>query len=122
MGYSLGADPRTMPLRYYLLALCVCGVHAIATAADYEADRAAGHRTLAVALGRRAAAAFAFATFFVTWWLADFQGVAVRSYVALCTLITFVATVFPREIVITAACVVIFSGFLIAAVFHILGV
>ena len=30
MGYSLGRDPRTMPLRYYLLALCVCGVHALA--------------------------------------------------------------------------------------------
>ena len=31
--------------------LCVAGVHALATAADYDADRAAGHRTLAVAFG-----------------------------------------------------------------------
>src|SRR5687767_13552759 len=37
IGYSLGRDPLTMPLRYYLLALCVCGVHALATAADYDA-------------------------------------------------------------------------------------
>src|SRR4051812_22699827 len=59
MGYSLNAEPRSMPLRYYLLALCVAGVHALATAADYDADLAAGHRTLAVAFGRRTAAALA---------------------------------------------------------------
>src|SRR4029079_9445082 len=29
MGYSLNANPREMPLKYYLLALCVCGVHAL---------------------------------------------------------------------------------------------
>ena len=52
MGYSLNAEPRDMPLRYYLLALCVCGIHSLATAADYEADLAAGHRTMAVAFGR----------------------------------------------------------------------
>ena len=72
MGYSLNAEPREMPLRYYLLALCVCGVHALATAADYDADRAAGHRTLAVAFGRRAAAAFAFAAFLAAWLFGDF--------------------------------------------------
>ena len=53
MGYCLNANPREMPLKFYLLALCVCGVHALATAADFEADRAAGHRTLAVKFGRR---------------------------------------------------------------------
>ena len=42
MGYSLGADPKAMPMKYWLLALGVCGIHALATAADYDADRAAG--------------------------------------------------------------------------------
>jgi 4-hydroxybenzoate polyprenyltransferase len=77
MGYSLNADPRVMPLKYYLLALCVCGVHALATAADYEADRAAGHQTLAVKFGRRAAAAVAFAAFLTAWLFGDFNGIAV---------------------------------------------
>jgi 4-hydroxybenzoate polyprenyltransferase len=121
MGYSLGADPRTMPLRYYLLALSVCGVHALATAADYEADRAAGHRTLAVAFGRRAAAALAFCAFLITLRAADFHGVAVRWYIAVCTLVTLTSALFPRDRVIAAACVTIYSGFLIAAVFHIAG-
>ena len=52
MGYSMGGDPREMPARYYLLGLCVAGVHALATAADFDADRAAGHRTLAATFGK----------------------------------------------------------------------
>jgi 4-hydroxybenzoate polyprenyltransferase len=122
MGYSLGADPRSMPLRYYLLALCVCGVHALATAADYAADAAAGHRTFAVAWGRRTAAAAAFVTFFTTWLLADFQGTAVRVYTLVCTLVSLVAFLLPRDAIITAACLIIFAGFLIAAAFHIAGI
>jgi chlorophyll synthase len=121
MGYSLGAEPRKMPLRYYLLALAVCGVHALATAADYEADRAAGHRTLAVAFGRRTAAGLAFVAFLITLLAADFHGVAVRVYIAVCTLATLVAALVPRDRVIAAACAAIFSGFLIAAVCHMNG-
>jgi 4-hydroxybenzoate polyprenyltransferase len=118
MGYSLAADPRYMPLRYYLLALCVCGVHALATAADYDADRAAGHKTMAVVFGRRKSAAVAFVAFFVTWVLADFQSGPVRVYIAVCTVATFVTAVLPRDRVFAGACVTIFVGFLIAAVFH----
>jgi 4-hydroxybenzoate polyprenyltransferase len=121
MGYSLGADPRTMPLRYYLLALCVCGVHALATAADYEADRAAGHRTLAVAFGRRAAAGTAFATFLITWLAGDFHGSAVRVYIAMCLLVTFAAAIYPQNRVITVACITVFAGFLAAAIGHLAG-
>jgi 4-hydroxybenzoate polyprenyltransferase len=121
MGYSLNADPWTMPLKYYLLALCVCGVHALAAAADYEADRAAGHRTLAVKFGRRAAAAVAFATFLTAWMAGDFNGVAVRAYIACCTIVTLVVTLIPRSMVITAACVSIFAGFIVAAICHVSG-
>src|SRR5258705_3168657 len=81
MGYSLNANPWTMPLKYYLLALCVCGVHALATAADYEADRAAGHRTLAVKFGRRTAAAVACAAVAATWLLGDFTSIAGHVYI-----------------------------------------
>jgi 4-hydroxybenzoate polyprenyltransferase len=121
MGYSLNADPRSMPLKYYLLALCVCGVHALATAADYEADRAAGHRTLAVKFGRRTAAAVAFAAFLTAWLFGDFNGFAVRAYIACCTIVTSVVTLIPQGVVITAACVIIFVGFIVAAICHVSG-
>jgi 4-hydroxybenzoate polyprenyltransferase len=119
MGYSLGSDPRTMPLKYYLLALSVCGVHALATAADYDADRAAGQRTLAVVYGRRAAAAAAFSTFLVTWLLADFDSAAVRGYIITCMLASFAAALFPRRRVIEAACAVVFGGFFISAAIYV---
>lgn len=121
MGYSLNADPWSMPLKYYLLALCVCGVHALATAADFDADRAAGHRTLAVAFGRRGAAALAFAAFSLTFAFADFHGTAVRVYIALCAVATLAAAMFPRDRVIAGACVTVFVGFLIAAILHLAG-
>ncbi|MEX0613550.1 MAG: UbiA family prenyltransferase [Pirellulales bacterium] len=121
MGYSMGADPRDMPLRYYLLALCVCGVHALATAADYEADRAAAHRTLAVAFGRRTAASVAFAVFLIAWLFGDFHGTAVRAYIAVCVVVTLAAVLIPRDRVIVLACITVFAGFLIAAVFHLAG-
>jgi 4-hydroxybenzoate polyprenyltransferase len=121
MGYSLGRDPITMPLRFYLLALCVCGVHALATAADYDVDKAAGHRTLAVRFGRRTAAAAAFAMFMITWLMADFESAAVRVYVAACTVATLAATIVPQEKVISLACVAIFAGFLIAGACHAYG-
>lgn len=119
MGYSLGADPTAMPLKYYLLALSVCGIHALATAADYDADLAAGHRTLAVAFGRRTATLIAFATFLITWLLGDYQGVAVRAFVAVGAFATLAAVIRPRDRVIAAACVTIFVGFLVAAVCHV---
>jgi 4-hydroxybenzoate polyprenyltransferase len=121
MGYSMGADPAAMPLKYYLLALSVCGIHALATAADYEADKAAGHRTLAVAFGRRTAAAGAFATFAIALLLGDYQGVAVRVYLAVGAVATLAAMLVPRDRPIAAACATIFIGFLVAAVCHVLG-
>ncbi len=121
MGYSLNANPREMPLRYYLLALCVAGVHALATAADYEADRAAGHQTLAVVFGKRAAAAFACAAFAATWMLGDFGSPAVNTYLVVCGAATLAAVIHPGILIIAAACVTIFAGFLIAAICHLAG-
>lgn len=119
MGYSLGADPVSMPLKYYLLALSVSGIHALATAADFDVDLAAGHRTLAVAFGRRAAAAFALTTFVIALLLGDYHGVAVRVYLAVGTLAASAATIAPRDRVIAAACVAIFVGFIAAAICHV---
>jgi 4-hydroxybenzoate polyprenyltransferase len=103
------------------LALCVCGIHALATAADYDADRVAGHRTLAVAFGRRSAAGVAFVAFLVALLAGDFHSLAVRAYLALCAFVTLLAVLAPRNRVIAAACVTIFAGFVIAAVGYVAG-
>ena len=95
MGYSLGADIRTMPMRYYFLA-CACGVHALATAADYEADRAAGHRTIAVVVGRRAAAAGACSAFDTAGDLGICRCPAVRGFMCLLPQSPHGGVLFPR--------------------------
>jgi 4-hydroxybenzoate polyprenyltransferase len=93
----------------------------LASAVDYEADRAAGHRTFAVISGRRAAALFAFAAFLITWWFVEFQTPIVHAYIVTCILATLVAAVIPRERIILGACITIFCGFLIAAAWDIAG-
>lgn len=120
MGFSLNADPREMPLKFYLLAVCVCGVHALATAADYQADQDAGHRTLAVVFGRRTAAVVSCAAFLVAWLVGDYNDVCVRAYLAVSTVATAIAALFPVDRWINAACVVILAGFMIAAVCHLI--
>lgn len=121
MGYSLNANPREMPLKYYLLALCVCGVHALATAADYEADRAAGHSTMAAKFGQRAATGIAFATFLIAGLYGDFQSIAVNTYLGISTIATLAATLLPRDGVISLACVTVYVGFVVAAVCYLFG-
>ena len=122
MGYSLGADPRAMPLRYYLIALCVGGIHALAAAADYEADRAAGHRTIAVVYGRRAAAITAFAAFLLAALVGDFHSAAVRVYLSSGAFVTFLAAALPQARVIAASCTFIYIGFLVAALAYLAGI
>jgi 4-hydroxybenzoate polyprenyltransferase len=121
MGYSLNADTREMPLRYYLLALCVAGIHALATAADYDADLAAGHRTFAVVFGRRTAATFACAAFLATWYFGEFNSAAVRVYLVACAAATLPAVIVPRTTLATAACVIILVGFGVAGSCHLAG-
>jgi 4-hydroxybenzoate polyprenyltransferase len=121
MGYSLAADPRSMPLKYYLLALAVGGIHALATAADFDADRAAGHRTLAVVYGRRTAAGFSFAAFALALALGDYQGVAVKVFLSIGAIASLATTILPSDRSISTACVIIFVGFLLAAICHLAG-
>ncbi len=118
MGYSLGADPLGLTLKYYLLALSVCGVHALAAAADYEHDLAAGHRTIAVVWGPRIAAVAALVAFLITWSLGDFRGRAVHAFFAVVIPATAVVALLPRRRVIATVCVVVVVSFVIATVWH----
>jgi 4-hydroxybenzoate polyprenyltransferase len=58
-GFSLAGHPITKtPSEVYQVSLCAVGAHALAAVMDADADRAAGHRTIAVALGKRPAILF----------------------------------------------------------------
>jgi 4-hydroxybenzoate polyprenyltransferase len=121
VGYSLGARPLAMPSKYWLLALAVCGIHALATAADFAADQAAGQRTFAVVLGRRSAAAFAAATFVIALAFGAFRSGAVDTFLAVGAAASLVATLVPRERAIAVSCTTVYIGFLVAAVCYLAG-
>jgi 4-hydroxybenzoate polyprenyltransferase len=93
----------------------VAGIHALASAADYEVDRAAGHRTIAVAYGKRVAAGFGFLAFLSAALVGDYESVAVRMYLSVGAVAALIAAIIPLRQVITTACVVVFAGFLIAS-------
>jgi 4-hydroxybenzoate polyprenyltransferase len=60
VGFTVsGSSVVTAPTKGYMLGLCTAGVHALGAVVDAEADRTAGQRTIATALGRQQAALFA---------------------------------------------------------------
>jgi len=120
MGYSLGADPLAMPLKYWLLAFGVCGIHALATAADYDADRAAGHRTFAVVFGKRAAVGFAAAAFLIAICVGGYRSMAVEAFLLSgnCDDCGCDCAARSRD---CGGGITIFVGFLAAAVGHAMG-
>jgi 4-hydroxybenzoate polyprenyltransferase len=121
MGYSLEADPSQMPAKFYLLALCVAGIHSLAAAADYDVDQAAGHRTIAVVYGKRPAAGFAAVAFVIAWFFGGFSNDAVRIYLVLCATGAIIAAVAPRQSVISATCTLNFVLFPFAAAGYLFG-
>jgi 4-hydroxybenzoate polyprenyltransferase len=59
-GFSFsGSSISEVPLKAIVNNLCVAGGHALAAVTDFEADTAAGMRTVATVLGKRRAAIFA---------------------------------------------------------------
>jgi 4-hydroxybenzoate polyprenyltransferase len=59
-GFSFsGSSISQVPLKAIVNNLCVAGGHALAAVTDFEADAAAGLRTIATSLGKRPAAIFA---------------------------------------------------------------
>jgi 4-hydroxybenzoate polyprenyltransferase len=59
-GFSLyGSSFSEVPLKAIMVNFCVVGGHALAAVADFEADAAAGQRTIATVMGKRPTAIFA---------------------------------------------------------------
>ena len=60
IGFSFfGSSISEVPLKPILNNLCMVGGHALAAVVDFEADTAAGQRTIATTMGRRPVAIFA---------------------------------------------------------------
>jgi len=64
-----------IPMKAIVVSLCTAGVHALGAVMDFEADTAAGQRTIATFLGRRTTAAFGALAYLVAFATEEFPSI-----------------------------------------------
>lgn len=72
----------------FSVLLCPTAVHALGTVVDYNVDKKAGDRTIAVALGQRNTLLICAAVFLLCFGIAGRYNLAIGSYLLVCTLLT----------------------------------
>ncbi|MGQ0794159.1 MAG: UbiA family prenyltransferase [Deltaproteobacteria bacterium] len=116
VGHSFGKGIGEIPWKIYFVAMCVMGIHAFSTIMDSEADRAAGQRTFAVALGGRAAALFAAGTFIAALIYSDIGSAVINYYFLYCALLFAAAAFNPTQRRAGAIFKLVFAGFVATAI------
>lgn len=116
IGYSFGGTILEIPLKAYLIAACVTGLHAFSTIMDYSTDKKVGQKTFSIAFGKRTAALFALATITLTLTVVKFETAALRYYLAFCSLLFLASSVNPSEKLASIFFKMIFIGFIVTAI------
>jgi 4-hydroxybenzoate polyprenyltransferase len=96
LGVSFGGTLADIPLKAYLAAFCVMGIHAFSTITDFAPDSKAGHKTFATVFGKRTAALFALFTAASTLVFSGIRSPIVNSYLVFCSAL-FLAVAFKPE-------------------------
>lgn len=115
LGYSYGGDVWTIPLKIYLVAMCVMGIHSFGSVMDYSTDKKAGHRTFAVIFGKRLASLFAFAVFISAILFSNIETAAIIYYFIYCSVLLLISVVIPSEKLALYLFRLIFAGFIVTA-------
>jgi 4-hydroxybenzoate polyprenyltransferase len=115
LGYSYGGDVWTIPLKIYLVAVCVMGIHSFGTVMDYSTDKKAGHRTFAVLFGKRLASSFALVVFIAAILFSNIETAAIIYYFIYCSILFLISVVIPSEKLALYLFRLIFAGFIITA-------
>jgi len=115
LGYSYGGDVWIIPLKIYLVAMCVMGIHSFGSVMDYSIDKKAGYRTFAVLLGKRTASFFAFTTFVSSIPFSNIETAVIIYYFIYCSVLLLIAVVIPSEKLALYLFRLIFVGFIVTA-------
>ncbi len=67
LGFSFGRPLLELTPKAFLIALAMAGYHALSTIGDYEVDKKAGDKTIAVAFGKRTTAIIAATCFLLAF-------------------------------------------------------
>lgn len=104
-----------LPLEAYLIAFCVVGLHAFTTIMDRSTDLRAGHRTFAIAFGKRAAAALALLSIVVALLTGEWF-VSIIQYCWLCLACYLAVLIWPSERLASWLFKLVGAGFMVTAV------
>ncbi len=115
LGYSFGNQIWDIPLKIYFVAIGVMGIHSFGAVMDYSVDQAAGHRTIAVVFGKRAASMFSCLAFLSALLFANIERPYINYYFAFCSTLFLISAIFPSEKLAAFLFKLIFAGFIVAA-------
>ncbi|MER3447377.1 MAG: hypothetical protein C4291_11300 [Candidatus Dadabacteria bacterium] len=115
IGWSFGRSVFDIPAKIYFVSGCVMGIHSFSTVMDYTIDKEVGDKTFAVILGKRAASVFALVPFILTLMFSKIGRASINYYVAFCTLLFLIASIFPSERLAFLLFKLIFIGFVVTA-------
>ena len=115
IGYSFGGSLSEIPAKIYFVALCVMGIHAFGAAVDCETDKEAGHKTLAVYIGKRGALLFASSTFIVSYIYSGIGSYIINLYLLFCSILALTAFLFPYKRLEIILFKMIFAGFIVTS-------
>ena len=112
-GYSYGGSTVDIPLKIYLVALCVMGIHAFGTVLDYSVDKKVGHNTFAVFFGKRFTLLLVLITFLSAFYFAGIGRNFINYYFIYCAILVFITFVKPAQRVALSCFKLVFAGFLL---------
>jgi 4-hydroxybenzoate polyprenyltransferase len=116
IGWSLGKDIFDIPAKIYFVSGCVMGIHSFSTVMDYTIDKEVGDKTFAVIFGKRTASVFALVLFISTLMFSKIGRASINYYVAFCSLLFLIASIFPKERLAFSLFKLIFVGFVVTAI------
>lgn len=115
IGWSFGRGVSDIPAKIYFVSGCVMGIHSFSTVMDYTIDKEVGDKTFAVIFGKRAASVFALVLFVSTLIFSKIGRASINYYIAFCSLLFLIASIFPKEKLAFLLFKLIFVGFIITA-------
>ncbi|MCP4600101.1 MAG: UbiA family prenyltransferase [Proteobacteria bacterium] len=109
-GWSLGKPFSYLPIDVYLVTAAMASIHAFSSIMDYTPDKQAGHRTFAVAFGKRATALV------TTLVMGGVFAALPFWYPGFCTVVSAVIFVNPNERWAKIGTWMMYFGFIVAII------
>ncbi len=119
IGFSYGKTLYQIDNKILFSALCVAGFHTFTTVLDYKYDKKAKDMTFAVKFGKRTALMFSLLILLITIMYGNFSRI-ILDFLIFCTILSFIAFIYPREKIVRIFTWFIYAGIIITATLYLL--